>query len=324
MDNEKGEETLVDIKQSVNESNQINMIVNIKEEHDDDNVNNVGTKQEQPNEDCEMFVNELELSKMTKEQLINLCQKKDKYIDHLKEMLNRNESKNNINQLNFNQQLKQQQLESSRKENILIMRLTLKEQELQECLTQIEALKLHRIPTNTQLESYLLDPALNYMFERMKKEVDASNTRVEEMQKEMNAWKFSTDSATGKRLMAKCRQLHQENEELGKMISSGKIAQLEGNLAMHTNYSEEVKKTQSEIEEVLIEMEEDIEGLQNTVYHLQQQAKEEKEKKKELLRIHELNKEQTHEIKEEEDDKHDINMVQDGQLEQDTSTVDSL
>lgn len=31
------------------------------------------------------------------------------------------------------------------------------------------------------------------MFERMKKEVDASNTRVEEMQKEMNAWKFSTD-----------------------------------------------------------------------------------------------------------------------------------
>lgn len=52
-------------------------------------------------------------------------------------------------------------------------------------------------------------------------------------------------SATGKRLMAKCRQLHQENEELGKMISSGKIAQLEGNLAMHTNYSEEVKKTQS-------------------------------------------------------------------------------
>lgn len=54
-------------------------------------------------------------------------------------------------------------------------------------------MKLHRIPTNTQLESYLLDPALNYMFERMKKEVDASNTRVEEMQKEMNAWKFSTD-----------------------------------------------------------------------------------------------------------------------------------
>ena len=52
-------------------------------------------------------------------------------------------------------------------------------------------------------------------------------------------------SVTGKRLMAKCRQLHQENEELGKMISSGKIAKLEGGLAMHVKYSEDLKRSQS-------------------------------------------------------------------------------
>jgi len=82
--------------------------------------------------------------------------------------------------------------------------------------------------------------------------------------------------------MAKCRQLHQENEELGKMISSGKIAKLEGGLAMHKKYSEDLKKSQSEIEEVLMVMEEDIEGFQNTVYYLQQQLKEYKEKNAEL------------------------------------------
>ena len=120
------------------------------------------------------------------------------------------------------------------------------------------------------------------MFEKMRKEVDDSKARVEEMQNDLNAWKFTPDSATGKRLMAKCSQLHQENEELGRMISSGKIAKLESTLAMHEKNSLEDKCKQAEIEEALLDMEEDIEGLQNTVYFLQQQLKEEKEINKEL------------------------------------------
>ena len=52
-------------------------------------------------------------------------------------------------------------------------------------------------------------------------------------------------SNTGKRLMAKCRLLHQENEELGKIISSGRVAKLEGDLALQRNFSEEMKKSQA-------------------------------------------------------------------------------
>jgi len=52
-------------------------------------------------------------------------------------------------------------------------------------------------------------------------------------------------SNTGKRLMAKCRLLYQENEELGRMISSGRLAKLEGDLALQRNFSEEMKKSQS-------------------------------------------------------------------------------
>lgn len=47
--------------------------------------------------------------------------------------------------------------------------------------------------------------------------------------------------------MAKCRLLYQENEELGNMISSGRIAQLEGQLALQNGFSEKVKKSQSGI-----------------------------------------------------------------------------
>ena len=52
-------------------------------------------------------------------------------------------------------------------------------------------------------------------------------------------------SNTGKRLMAKCRLLYQENEELGKMIASGRLAKLESDLALQRNLTEEMKKSQS-------------------------------------------------------------------------------
>lgn len=45
--------------------------------------------------------------------------------------------------------------------------------------------------------------------------------------------------------MAKCRLLYQENEELGRMISCGRTAKLEGELALQRNFSEEMKKSQS-------------------------------------------------------------------------------
>lgn len=45
--------------------------------------------------------------------------------------------------------------------------------------------------------------------------------------------------------MAKCRLLYQENEELGKLVNSGRVAKLEGELALQKNFGEEVKKSQS-------------------------------------------------------------------------------
>ena len=82
------------------------------------------------------------------------------------------------------------------------------------------------------------------IFEEMKKEVEKCKVKVEEIQNELSAWKFTPDSNTGKRLMAKCKLLYQENEELGKVISSGRIAKLEGDLALQKSFSEAMKKNQ--------------------------------------------------------------------------------
>ena len=47
---------------------------------------------------------------------------------------------------------------------------------------------------------------------------------------------------TGKKVMAKCRMLIQENQELGRQLSQGRVAQLEVELALQKKYSDELKE----------------------------------------------------------------------------------
>ncbi|VDP04733.1 unnamed protein product [Soboliphyme baturini] len=84
--------------------------------------------------------------------------------------------------------------------------------------------------------------------------------------------KIQMPSTMGKRLLTKCRMLIQENEELGRMTSSGRISKLEADLAVSKSACEELKKSQTEIDDFLLEMDEDMEGMQTTIMFLQQQV----------------------------------------------------
>ena len=53
-------------------------------------------------------------------------------------------------------------------------------------------------------------------------------------------------SVTGKKLMAKCRMLIQENQELGRQLSQGRVAQLKAELALQKKYSDELKGSQDD------------------------------------------------------------------------------
>lgn len=127
------------------------------------------------------------------------------------------------------------------------------------------------------MRTTLLDPSVNVLLQLLRQELVTTRTRLEETQNELSAWKFTPDSNTGKRLMAKCRLLYQENEELGKMTSSGRLAKLEGDLALQKNFSEEVKKSQMELDEFLQDLDEDVEGMQSTIYYLQQELRKSNE-----------------------------------------------
>ncbi|XP_011301678.1 pre-mRNA-splicing regulator WTAP [Fopius arisanus] len=172
---------------------------------------------------------------------------------------------------------RQQYGEASHREKILVRRLASKEQELQEYVNQIATMKAAQSPSASSLRSTLLDPAVNILIQRLRQELITTKAKLEDTQNELSAWKFTPDSNTGKRLMAKCRLLYQENEELGRMIASGRIAKLEGELALQKSFSEEVKKSQSELDEFLQDLDEDVEGMQSTIYFLQQELRKARE-----------------------------------------------
>ena len=82
---------------------------------------------------------------MTAANMAKVWGEQDKYIDMLESRVRELEEKGRV--------------ESSRRENLLVMRLTAKEQELQEMAAQIAELKSAQAPSTSVLRSTLLDPA---------------------------------------------------------------------------------------------------------------------------------------------------------------------
>ncbi|XP_038059305.1 trichohyalin-like [Patiria miniata] len=215
------------------------------------------------------------LVEITKEELMGENKKHDSYIASLTKL--DGSACTSGGQSELEERLKQQQAEASRKEKVLLMQLTRKEQELQEIATQLGETTKGNTPGASQLRSALLDPALNILFQRMRNQLDEKSKKLQQATDDMAAWKFTPDSQTGKRLMSKCRTLIQENQELGKQVSTGRTAQLEAELALQKKYSEELKASQDELNEFVIQLDEEVEGMQSTICALQQQLKEAKD-----------------------------------------------
>lgn len=213
-----------------------------------------------------------QIAELDKDQLVAKWFQQEGYLNELElttdELAKYNES--------LKHELAANELRYKKRLHNVCMKLTLRDRKLAQLEDKISQITHNPLPATHQLESTLVDPALNLMFEKMRSEVELAKAKVEEMQNELSAWKFTPDSTTGKRLMAKCRLLHNENEELGKELSTGWVAQLTGNLALQKKFSEEMKKSQTELDEFLLELEEEVEGMQNTIYYLQQQLKEAK------------------------------------------------
>ncbi|XP_053316138.1 pre-mRNA-splicing regulator WTAP isoform X2 [Spea bombifrons] len=138
-------------------------------------------------------LNEADFKVLTREELFVRWKQYESYVQALENKYTDLNSNDVSGLRESEEKLKQQQQESARRENILVMRLATKEQEMQECTNQIQHLKQVQQPSVAQLRTTMVDPAINLFFLKMKGELEQTKDKLEQAQNELSAWKFTPD-----------------------------------------------------------------------------------------------------------------------------------
>ncbi|KAL6634396.1 hypothetical protein ACP70R_027067 [Stipagrostis hirtigluma subsp. patula] len=132
-----------------------------------------------------------------------------------------------LNNLKSSEESLREQLEKAKKrEAAFIVTFAKREQEIAELKSAVRDLKTQLRPPSMQTRRLLLDPAIHEEFTRLKNLVEEKEKKIKELQDNVAAVNFTPSSKLGKMLMAKCRTLQEENEEIGAMASEGKIHEL--------------------------------------------------------------------------------------------------
>ncbi|KAL5723917.1 FKBP12-interacting protein of 37 kDa [Ranunculus cassubicifolius] len=137
--------------------------------------------------------------------------------------------------------LREQLDKAKKKEAAFIVTFAKREQEIAELKSAVRDLKLQLKPASIQARRLLLDPAIHEEFTRLKNLVEEKEKKIKELEDNVEAVKFTTQSRMGKILMAKCRTLQEENEEIGALASEGKIHELGMKLASQKSQNLELR-----------------------------------------------------------------------------------
>ncbi|MCD7447944.1 FKBP12-interacting protein of 37 kDa [Datura stramonium] len=154
--------------------------------------------------------------------------------------------------------LREQLERAKKKEAAFIVTFAKREQEIAEFKSTVRDLRAQLKPPSMQARRLLLDPAIHEEFTRLKNLVEEKDKKVKELQDNIAAVNFTPQSKMGKMLMAKCRTLQEENEEIGNQANEGKMHELTMKLALQKSQNAELK---SQFEGLCKQ----IEGLTNDV-----------------------------------------------------------
>ncbi len=115
-------------------------------------------------------VTEQELAAMDANAIRKIWTEQDRYVDQLETKCREAEAAATaaVTSGDLQQQQQQKRQDVSRREHLLVMRLSTKEQELQELSAQIGELKSAQVPTASQLRATLVDPGVNIIIQKLK------------------------------------------------------------------------------------------------------------------------------------------------------------
>ncbi|XP_057417143.1 FKBP12-interacting protein of 37 kDa-like isoform X2 [Lotus japonicus] len=185
--------------------------------------------------------------------------------------------------LKSNEESLRDQLEKAKKkEAALIVTYAKREQEIAALKSAVRDLKAQLKPASMQARRLLLDPAVHEEFIRLKNLVEEKDKKVKELQDNIAAVNFTPQSKMGKILMAKCRTLQEENEEIGNQASEGKIHDLAMKLSLQKYQNAELRSQFEGLQKRLGGLTNDVDRSHETLFMLQEKLEE---KNQEIQRL---------------------------------------
>lgn len=192
---------------------------------------------------------------------------------------------NYLQNLKSSEESVREQLEKAKKkEAAFIVTIAKREQEIADLKSAVRDLRAQLKPLSMQARRLLLDPAIHEEFMRLKNLVEEKDKKVKELQDNVAAVNFTPQSKMGKMLMAKCRTLQEENEEIGNQAKEGKIHELSMKLALQKSQNVDLRShfeglckhmegLTNDVEksnEMVLILEEKLEDKENEIQRLRQ------------------------------------------------------
>ncbi|KAL6583770.1 FKBP12-interacting protein of 37 kDa [Orobanche minor] len=146
--------------------------------------------------------------------------------------------------------LREQLEKAKKKEAAFIVTFAKRDQEIAELksafeifslLSALRDMRAQLKPPSMQARRLLLDPAIHEEFTRLKNLVEEKDKKIKELQDNSAAVHFTPQSKMGTMLMAKCRTLQEENEEIGSQANEGKMHELAMKLSLQKSQNAELR-----------------------------------------------------------------------------------
>ncbi|KAL4329069.1 hypothetical protein HN51_036092 [Arachis hypogaea] len=185
---------------------------------------------------------------------------------------------NYLQALKSSEESSKEQLEKAKKkEGAFFVTFAKREQEIAQLKSAVRDLKAQLKPATMQARRLLLDPAVHEEFTRLKNLVEEKDKKVKELQDNIAAINFTPQSKMGKMLMAKCKTLQEENEEIGNQATDAKIQELAMKLSLQKYQNAELRSQFEGLQTHMDGLTNDVERSNEMVLMLQEKLEEKDE-----------------------------------------------
>ncbi|XP_047941875.1 FKBP12-interacting protein of 37 kDa [Salvia hispanica] len=171
---------------------------------------------------------------------------------------------------------------AKKKEAAFIVTFAKREQEIAELKSALRESRAQLKPPSMQARRLLLDPAIHDEFTRLKNLVEEKDKKIKELQDNIAAVSFTPQSKMGKMLMAKCRTLQEENEEIGNQANEGKIHELAMKLALQKSQNVEVRSQLEGLCKLMEKVTGDVDRSNELVVIMQEKLEEKEDEIRQL------------------------------------------